>query len=675
MLHKLARGIFDEAPLESGPDELEQVFAANGLLAQQSPNYQVRDSQLQLARAVYRALTEKRHLMVEAPCGTGKSIGYAVPAILARESRKYTTVDAVTGATKTHYAPVVIVTANIALQEQLVKKDLPFLQKALSVPFTFGLLKGRQNYLCRTMFEYGTLSMERDTAADREMVHKISEWAAFTTTGDKSELDFEPAHGIWRRFSMSNDECPGKLCALFDACHGFSAQRSANTADVIVTNYHTLFADIHLRSTVGVGILPEHSPVILDEAHEAADIARDVMGGTLSLGMVLAAFSACTKAGLCSRSIHDDAVYNFFGELDNIVQNAPSDQNNKQFRLRKSRETNAEHLANALSFYADKAMQAIEMQSHALTATERTTMLSANKRALNAARLLQIVDELPDTYVVSLEKSQGNSTVASIKVVEPGKILENTLYKRPSVICTSATLTAQSTFELVRSELGAPREQTDYADLPSPFDFKKQALLIIPSNIPDNPNSDEFRDAMCEAICETVRHARGRTLGLFTSYRNLRLAGDALRASGCPYRVLQQGDAPRTMLTTEFRNEVSSVLLGTTSFWTGVDVPGEALSCVFIDKLPFPEFGNPVLDALSERYDDWFQRFSLPRTIMTLRQGVGRLIRDAGDRGVVVILDQRLRTKNYGHSIVRSLPPMDIAQNVSEISRFFGHKP
>ena len=669
MLHKLARGIFDEAPLESGPDELEQVFAANGTLAQHSPNYTVRESQLQLARAVYRALTEGRHLMVEAPCGTGKSIGYAVPAILTRESRKVVSVDPVSGLPRVQYAPVVIVTANIALQEQLVKKDLPFLQKALPTPFTFGLLKGRQNYLCRTMYEYGSPTNERDTPADREVARKVAAWAEETTTGDKSELDFEPSPAIWRRFSMSNDECPGKLCALFDQCHGYTAQRAAQTADIIVTNYHTLFADIHLRSTVGAGILPEHSPVILDEAHEAADIARDVMGGHLSVGMLLAAFSACSKASLCGRGAHDDAVYQFFGALESLM--AQGGDAGKTQRLRKSRETNADALANLLAVYADKALQTVEIQGGALTATERTVLLAANKRAMNASRLLQIIDELPDMYVVALEKTPGNSPSASIKVVEPGQVLHQTLYKRPSVVCTSATLTAQGTFELVRTELGAPRDHTDYADLPSPFNFQRQGLLIVPSGIPDNPNSDEFRDAMAEAICETVKHAQGRTLGLFTSYRNLRIAGDALRASGCPYRVFQQGDAPRTLLTSEFRNDVSSVLLGTTSFWTGVDVPGEALSCVFIDKLPFPEFGNPVLDALAERYDDWFQRFSLPRAIMTLRQGVGRLIRDANDRGVVVVLDQRLRTKNYGHAIIRSLPNMPVSSNLADIKPFF----
>ena len=671
MLHKLARGIFEEAPLESGPDELENVFAANGILARHSAHYTVRDSQLQLARAVYRALSESRHLMVEAPCGTGKSIGYAVPAILTRESRKVVSVDAATGLSRTQYAPVVIVTANIALQEQLVKKDLPFLQKALPTPFTFGLLKGRQNYLCRTMYEYGTITNERDTAADKDAVRKVAEWAEQTTTGDKSELDFEPPHAIWRRFSMSNDECSGKLCPLFDQCHGFAAQRAAQTADIIVTNYHTLFADIHLRTTVGVGILPEHSPVILDEAHEAADIARDVMGGTLSIGMLLAAFSACSKANLCNRGLHDDAVYNFFSSLDQLVEKQSNDSGGKQQRLRKSRETNADILANALAFYADKAMQTIEFQGHALTPTERTTLLSANKRAANAARLLQIVDELPEMYVVAMEKPQGGGTSVAIKVVEPGQVLQQTLFKRPAVVCTSATLTAQGTFELVRSELGAPRDHTDYDSLPSPFDFEKQALLVIPDNIPENPNSDEFREAMTHAICETVKYANGRTLGLFTSYRNLRLAGDALRASGCPYRVLQQGDAPRTLLTTMFREDVSSVLLGTTSFWTGVDVPGEALSCVFIDKLPFPETTNPVLEALAERYDDSFQRFSLPRTIMTLRQGVGRLIRALGDKGVIVMLDQRLRTKNYGHSIIRSLPNMPISTKITDVQRFF----
>jgi ATP-dependent DNA helicase DinG len=340
--------------------------------------------------------------------------------------------------------------------------------------------------------------------------------------------------------------------------------------------------------------------------------------------------------------------------------------------MRTSRVTNANILVNALSFYADKALQVVEFQGHALTPTERTTLLSANKRALNAARLLQILDELPEMYAVALEKSQGNSVSVSVKVVEPGQVLQQTLYKRPAVVCTSATLTAQGTFELVRGELGAPRDATDYAELPTPFKFPTQALLVIPDGIPENPNCDEFRDAMCVAICDTVRQARGRTLALFTSYRNMRLAGDALRASGCPYRILQQGDAPRTLLTAEFRNDVSSVLLGTASFWTGVDVPGEALSCVFIDKMPFPESSNPVLDAIIEKYpDEWFQRFSLPRATMMLRQGVGRLIRDVNDKGVVVILDQRLKVKNYGHAVVSSLPDMPQSRQLSDVRRFF----
>lgn len=670
MLHKLAAGIFDEAPLDSGPPELEQVFKAEGLLAAHNPQYIRREPQLQLARAVHRALTEHRHLMVEAPCGVGKSLGYAVPAILTKPLRKTTVVDA-QGRSKQTYKPIIIVTANIALQEQLVNKDLPFLQRALTVPFTFGLLKGRQNYVCRTMAEYGNVSAERDTDEDKLAVERLTSWALSTTTGDKSELNFEPPPHLWRRFSITNDECPGSLCPLFNECHGYRAQERALGADVIVTNYHTLFADIFLRITTGGSILPDDCPVIMDEAHEAADIARDVMGGALSTGSTLAAFAACAKAKLCARGQHDKEVYALFSTLTEHIQHG-----NYKNRLRQNKFTNAAHLGERLLGYADRASREIEMNASAYTKVERTTLLSAIKRATNTARLLQLVDELPEAYVISLEQPQDRTgyVTAEIKVVEPAKILQKTLYLRPSVIGTSATLTAQGSFELVRTELGAPRDLTDYAELPSPFDFQRQSLLIIPKNIPENPNSDEFRTAMADALCETVRNARGRTLGLFTSYRNLRIAGDALRAAGCPYRVLQQGDAPRMLLASEFRDDVTSVLLGTTSFWTGIDIQGEALSCVFIDKLPFPEMGNPVLDALGDRYDDVFSRFSLPRTIMMFRQGIGRLIRSVHDRGVMVVLDQRLRTKNYGHGFIRSLPAMPHADSLDAIRTFFEHE-
>ena len=665
MLHKLGRGIFEEAPLESGPAELESVFAANGLLAQfNGAGYAVRDSQVQLARAVHRALTEKRHLFAEAPCGTGKSIGYAVPAILTKKQRMIPVVDATTGKTKLVAQPVVIVTANIALQEQLVTKDLPMLQKALNVPFTFGLLKGRQNYLCRAQVEYGNGKESRDDTETQSSMSLLEAWAEVTRTGDKSELDVEPPHHVWRRFSMSNEECSGSACAFYNDCFAYSAQKVAMTSDIIVTNYHTLFADISLKRSIGVGILPEECAVILDEAHEAAEIARGVLGGTLTLGGVLSALSAAAKARLCMSGQYDKIAFALF---DSLTKHAESPQYAK--RLKEPDFGDTRRMAEILGGLSERAEADLSGGGH--TPFERTALLSANKRASNAARILRLVADMPEAYAISLdlprERNKTQSAIINVQVVEPGEILARSLFQRSAVVLTSATLTTQHSFSLVQSELGVPRDKSDYVDLPSPFDFNTQAMLIVPEGLPPDPNSDDFKARMVEVFAETVRLSKGRTLGLFTSYRNLRLAGDHLRSRRCPYQVYQQGDAPRTLLTQQFKNDTSSVLLGTTSFWTGVDVPGEALSCVFIDKLPFPEMGNPVMDALADKYDDWFFRFALPRAIMTFRQGVGRLIRATGDKGVIVVLDQRLRTKNYGMSFIQSLPKMRLSNDLNDI--------
>lgn len=665
MLHKIGRGIFFEAPLDAGPSDLERVFDANGKLAKFNPTgYSVRDSQVQLARATHTALTTKRHLLAEAPCGVGKSIGYAVPAILTRESRKRVVLDVITGLSKVVYDPVIIVTANIALQEQLINKDLPMLREALGVPFTYGLLKGRANYVCNAQLDYGAYRDTRDDAATQGLVDLVETWADHTQTGDKSEFDIEIPSHVWRRFSMSNEECAGSSCAYFEQCRAYGAQRRALGSDIVVTNYHTLFSDIALQQTVGVCILPPEAPLILDEAHEAAEIARDILGGSLTLGNVLAALSSAAKAGLCARSQYDSHAFDVFNLL---TQHARSKSYAK--RLKQPAMPGTLPLGELLAALAERALA--DLTAGGLTPHERTVLQSANRRAGNAARMLKIIHELPEMYAVALDlprDDKGTEFVAvDVRVVEPGEILATSMFRRPAVVMTSATLTTQHSFSLVQTELGVPRDLTDYADLPSPFDFQKQAMLVVPDTLPVDPNSDEFREAMAEAVCETVRLARGRTLGLFTSYRNLRLAADALRRQKCPYRVLQQGDAPRTMLTQQFRDDESSVLLGTTSFWTGVDVAGASLSCLLIDKLPFPEVNNPVMDALSDKYDDWFQRFSLPRAIMMFRQGAGRLIRSATDKGVIVVLDQRIRTKNYGAGFIQSLPPMRVSKNLADI--------
>ena len=663
--------VVDSVPTRK--EYLEAVFGPEGYLARRFEGYKQRKGQVDLAVAAERCLTTGKHLFAEGPTGTGKSLAYCVPA----------TYEAAFGEEDEN--TIVIATANIALQEQLVGKDLPLLQEILPWPFTFGLLKGIGNYLCLDEMESSDAKRGRlfdgDPEDDYERIHA---WAESTQTGDKSDLDFDPG-AEWVKFSTSRDECKGDKCDLADKCFARKAQSEAKAAKIIVTNYHMLFAHFKvLAATNGiVGILPTSvSVVIMDEAHKAADIAREFFGFQIRQASVRRLARKLRDEEL-KATLEDDAN-DFFNELTFLRD----DRKRYKTRLKKKdplnlvyRENIVASLSKASKWFASIA-DLIDVppvdplapkKKKSKEAKRKREMELAGQRCREIATSIGHALDLHDdpNIVYYLDRDNRETATLNAKIVNVAPILQEWLFNRHRVMCTSATLAGTGgKFDFVMDELGSPKDNTNTLLAESPFDFRKQALLVVPRDMPmPTQDADKYREAVVRYTAKAIELAKGRTLCLFTSYRNLRMAHEYLKQN-CSYRVLRQGEMPRMKLLQIFKEEENSVLLGTESFWAGVDVPGPSLSCVVIDRIPFPTPEDPVLDALSEHNDRWFFDYSVPRAQIQLKQGFGRLIRSVTDRGVIVMLDRRLIDKSYGREFIRALPPVLKTRDISAVGEF-----
>lgn len=640
-------------------DYIDTVFGPDGLLARRFPGYVPRPGQISLARAVDAAIADGAHLLAEAPTGSGKGIGYAVPASYHAASRGMR---------------VVLATSSINLQEQLVDSDLPLLAEVLPWPVRFALLKGKRNYLCRSRLR----DIERhppvlDESSDNAMLGQIRAWARGTETGDRSELPFEPPARVWQRVSTSAEDCTGRDCRFYRDCFATKARAAAEEADLLVVNYHLLGVHLQLRAATGRDlVLPAFDIAVCDEGHKLADIARDFFGFRITPGSLRWLAKRIEHLGADALSEHlQTAARAFFGALRRYYH---SDDYKRRLREPEPAPWQPLHrilheIVTCCRSMLVRCADADALDEHARTA--QRDECAAIERVLERAALLaqQIADAMQLTgedLVYFLDALPQGGVALCGKPIDVSERLRAAFFdKAHSTVVTSATLTAGGRFDYVRRDLGVPSPRELVVD--SPYDFRAQALLVVPDCLLE-PTEPGFSKFVARALAEIVPLAGGRTLGLFTSYRNLEAAYEQL--AGCGYRVLRQGEKPRTQLVEEFRRDVRSVLLGTESFWAGVDVRGEALSCVVIDRLPFPSPDDPVLDALSERGGGWFQNVSLPRAIIAFKQGFGRLIRARGDRGVVVVLDERLITKHYGRAFLRSLPPVRKSRQLAHVQRF-----
>ena len=577
--------------------------------------------------------------MAEAGTGTGKSLAYLVPALLSGQR-------------------VVVATATKALQEQLLTKDVPAAAAALGRPVRVAVVKGRQNYLCRKglqgVDQLGGLFRTAEDAADFE---RLRDWIAMTETGDRAELDFEPSVSLWSELSVGAERCAGRRCPLVGSCFAEKARERAGEAELVIANHALYFADLALRTrSDGAGVLPEHDAVVFDEAHRLEEAAAAWFGGRISLARLrqlerdVERFCREESRTPPARPLAevDRAGERLIGAFDPGSGAAASPPQTR----RSSRST-------ASSSRPRSARSPQRSPAPARKATRSPGARSSRPRTWRAA-------SRSTTPTGCRGPSPG--TVAWAPVDVSGLLYESLWESGTTAILVSATLDPG----FVRRRLGL--EDARELVLPSPFDYRDQALVYVPTRVPE-PRSPGYYDRLADEIVSLCRLSAGRALVLTSSYRAL----DELVsrcASRLQFPVLRQGDAPRERLLERFREDIDSILFATATFWQGVDIQGESLSLLVIDKLPFAAPGDPLVEARCERITqeggDWFAEYALPAAVLQLRQGFGRLIRGHGDEGVVAILDPRLRSRAYGRRFLEALPPAPVVADLAAVADFFG---
>ena len=660
-------------------DYIDAMFDdTTGALAATVPGYQRRESQVVLARAIADAIKGEKVLFGEAPTGTGKSLAYLVPAIMrAIQANR----------------PVCIVTANKALQEQLIEKDLPQLHKAFThldpkYTFKYALLKGRSNYLCASELaiynDTGSIPGLSLTPPQFDEVLALSAWAVTTATGDQADAPAAISPRIWSAFSVSSDRCSRAACPHRAQCFSERATAEATAAQIMVVNYD-LF--LHKVKNEPNGIWEKFAAVIFDEAHEAPTIARRCLGDEISvhkLGEIATDVGKYFQNRTLARTLRA-AASAFFGAAARYAVNAqtprvPEDALGDDSYL-------ADELRDVLGeVHARGNLPCGDCQNRGCGTCGHWRLIAA--RASTAATIIHQFTTAQDgatAYWIDRPAYANQVTADTIKIravpYRVGPALARIAASYPSLIAVSATLTTGGTFAYIREEYGlhaAPWSagpvgspaQVWTVRTTSPFNFAKQAKLIVPLGVPwpVPENEDLFNDAAVRAIAQLVHDCKGRTLALFTSKRRLKYVADHLKID---YPLLVQGDMPNKQLAQLFREDTHSVLLATKSFWTGLDIQGESLSCLVIDKLPLESLSDPLIDMMKTHHpEEFWDSFYFPRAAIELAQGAGRLIRSTSDRGVCVILDSRLLAKRYGGMMLRSMPFVGLSKNLADAGRF-----
>jgi ATP-dependent DNA helicase DinG len=604
------------------------------------PGFEHRAEQRALAEAVERALETGEHLLAEAGTGTGKSLAYLIPALESGQR-------------------VVVATATKALQEQLLTQEVPAAEAALGRKVSVAVLKGRQNYLCRNRLQGlgllggALMKTEEDAAAYEALVP----WIESTETGDRAELDREPSASLWSELAVGADRCAGRRCPFLSTCFAEAARDRAAEAELVIANHALYFADVALRGggDDGPRVLPPHDAVVFDEAHRLEESAATWLGGRVGQGGVRRFLAdierGCREAQMPAPASALDRVERAADRLLRTI--AP--QNGRR-RLREPPLELGLVLVDALA----SLHEALQGQGEELDGLA--------KRALRLAGDVESCLDPGHEVVVWAEPD-----AIAWAPVDVSADLRRLLWgEGPTAILVSATLRTAGGFEFPRRRLGL--DEARELAVGSPYDYGGQALLYLPRSMPD-PRSPEALEAVAEEVVALCGLSAGRALVLTSSYRALGEIADRVRGR-IPYELLVQGELPRERLLERFRRETDSVLVATSTFWQGIDVPGEALSLLVIDKLPFGAPGDPLVEARCERIEaaggDWFREYSLPTAVLQLRQGFGRLIRGHGDRGVVAILDPRLRTRGYGRAFLASLPPCPVVEHRDAVAEFFG---
>jgi ATP-dependent DNA helicase DinG len=647
--------------------EVERFFSEQSPLASEVASFRPRTQQREMALAVAEAIRDNAILVAEAGTGTGKTFAYLVPALLAG-------------------GKVVISTGTKNLQDQLFQKDLPMVRDALKAPVSVALLKGRSNYVCHYHLELAQSNGLFKTREDVKHLARIVSYAKVTQSGDKSGLADVPENApIWMHVTSTRDNCLGQECPQHGECFVLKARKEAMEADVVVVNHHLFFADVMLRDEGVAELLPACNTVIFDEAHQLPETASLFFGESLSTSQL---FDLSQDARIEALTSAKDfaALPVACDELDKAARDLRL-AFKKEGRMAADATQNIKDFAPALKTLGEKLKNLTGLLEKQAERSEGLENCWQRAQAL-VQQLKHWQDEQPSPPAPLPPAGEGSSFVRWLEVFHHSLQLNTTplsiadIFKKQisghprAWIFTSATLAVKQNFSHYQNEMGLTEARTACWD--SPFNYQEQALLYVPQNLPE-PNSEGYTEAVVQAALPLVEASQGRAFLLFTSLRAMQRAYEILLAEfdrkNLKYPLLIQGEGSRNELLTRFREHGNAVLLGSQSFWEGVDVRGEALSLVIIDKLPFAPPDDPVLAAriaeLNRQGRNAFMEFQLPRAIINLKQGAGRLIRDEKDRGVLMICDPRLISKHYGKRIWQSLPPFKRTRDEAEAAAFF----
>jgi ATP-dependent DNA helicase DinG len=647
---------------------MEEIFGRNGLIAHHHPDYEHRPGQLAMAQAVAEALEQRHHLLVEAGTGIGKTLAYLIPAIATGRR-------------------IIVSTGTKNLQEQIFYKDIPFLQSILPRKFKATFLKGRSNYVCLNRLKRAESSPVLDGLEEMDYFDMVNKWAYQSQTGDRAELKELPDKvSFWRHIDARSDICVGQKCPSFESCFITKARQAALESDIVIVNHALFFADLALRDKEWGQVLPDYSAVIFDEAHQLEDIAAQYFGAGVSsyqiddlLGdisrMALTDVDAAreiTKAGSRVSTMADNFWLSLSGLSTTSFDGPGRFLLRKDMFVRKRRDGEYEATQAGEGFVNLKtALQRLKsaLQVVKNAPPEMEAMLRRVEQVLFDLEFIVGADD--ELFVYWLER-RGRGIYLQATPIDASGILNDRLFSQvESVVLTSATLTSAGSFDFIRSRLGVDQAAELIAE--SNYDYQKQSLLYLPPKMPD-PRDAGFQQAAANEIAGILNASRGRAFVLCTSYSQMQALRDMVEYR-IDFPIFMQGEGSNTGVLDKFRSTPNAVLFATSSFWQGVDVRGEALSCVIIDKLPFAVPSDPVIGA-RQRYIDShggnsFNGYSVPSAIITLKQGLGRLIRSAADRGVLSILDPRIVTKGYGQQFLKSLPPSRITRKIEDVERFF----
>jgi ATP-dependent DNA helicase DinG len=650
---------------------MEEIFGPEGLIARAHPEYEYRPGQIQMAEAVLRAFEEKRHLIVEAGTGTGKTLAYLVPAIAAAVGRG---------------SRVIISTGTKNLQEQLMEKDIPFLQHVLPRKFSAAYMKGRSNYACLQRIRRAENSPVLEGLDELDYFDEVRQWARESQTGDRAELTGLPENlSFWRHIDARTEICLGQKCPDYDPCFITRMRQSALAADIVIVNHHLFFADLALRNSEYGQVLPDYSAVIFDEAHLIEDVAAEYFGAQVSSYQMEDLVRDLAQLPITNVDVNKEltrTAARLTRFSDNFWMGFREGRGEEgRFpilpgtfaRKRTDGEIEATPLGDAY-LGLDGALERMETTLDALS--DQPLEVENLLRRIRQVRFdLQFIVAGDDKHFVYWMERRGRGAFLRASPIDVSGLLQDKLFERvETVVLTSATLASAGNFGFIRERLGLV--EADDLIAPSSYDYENQAVLYLPQRMPD-PRSPQFADAAASEVINILNATEGRAFVLSTSFAGMKALYDRVTGQ-VDFPCFLQGTASKAGLLEKFRETPHAVLFATSSFWQGVDVRGQQLSCVIIDKLPFAVPSDPVVAARQRYIEDQggssFYEYSVPQAIISLKQGLGRLIRGTTDRGVLAVLDSRLRTKAYGRLFLESLPPCRVTSNIEELAQIFDEK-